>query len=347
MSQGQRRGGAPRDRLRDVHPVAEPLGRSPPRRSPAPRDEPDRAEPDARAPDDRSARPPRGEDEGQPHRGRRAAPHADALRSPDALRRSTEEGPKRRSSHAGPAPNARLRRSSCVLSAAVGCNRFSGGDRSGGRHRSSAGRRPGGPRRSSAAPSRPSAAGARRGRGAAPDAGRADVVRADRAPRGSERRHHEHDRVDGGDVTALLRPHALARDQGARHGLHRRQGRHHPHEQPRRRGRRRDHRQALGRANVPGQGRGRRRAHRHRGHPDRRVRVHAAAARRLRRDRRGRLGRRDRQSVRPLAHGERGDHQRQGAHEGRRPARSRPATTTFSRPTRRSTPATPAGRSST
>ena len=84
--------------------------------------------------------------------------------------------------------------------------------------------------------------------------------------------------------------------------------------------------------------------HRHRGRAHRREGPAGAPARRLGRHRSGRLGRRDRQPVRPLAHRERGHHQRQGAHaRGRPELGSERATTTSCRPTRPSTRATAAG----
>ena len=109
--------------------------------------------------------------------------------------------------------------------------------------------------------------------------------------------------------------------QGLGTGLRRRQDGHHPHEQPRRRGGRRDPGEALGRARVPGQGRRDGSADRHRRRAHRREGPAPAAARGLRRDRGGRLGGRHRQSVRPLAHGERRHRQRQGPHAARRAAR--------------------------
>ena len=72
--------------------------------------------------------------------------------------------------------------------------------------------------------------------------------------------------------------------------------------------------------------------------------AHAAAARRLRRGRGRRRGRRDRQPVRPPPHGHR-RHRERAARAAAAP--SGVGSTASSRPTRRSTAATPAGRSST
>ena len=141
---------------------------------------------------------------------------------------------------------------------------------------------------------------------------------------------------------------------GRRHRLHHRQGGLHPHQQPRRRGRRRDPGRPLRREHVEPQraslrreGRRPRHAHRQRAHPADRDAGGAAAGsqvRRLRADAAGRLGHGDRQPVQPEPH----RHRRR--HLGARPAvrrRARAARRTCSRPTPRSTRATPAGRCST
>jgi hypothetical protein len=62
------------------------------------------------------------------------------------------------------------------------------------------------------------------------------MLRADGARRRSERRLHQHGRTTE-EVSPVLRTGAVRRSrEGPGHGLRRRQGRHHPHEQPRRRG---------------------------------------------------------------------------------------------------------------
>ena len=92
-----------------------------------------------------------------------------------------------------------------------------------------------------------------------------------------------------------------------RHRLHHRQGRLHPHQQPRRRRGRRHPRQPVRRRphrELRGEGRRPRRADRHRADPADRDAGGAAAGsevRRLRADAAGRLGHGDRQPVRPRA----------------------------------------------
>ncbi len=138
---------------------------------------------------------------------------------------------------------------------------------------------------------------------------------------------------------AAAPPAALER---ARLGLHRLAGRLHRHQQPRHRERRRDLGRALPRR-QPRRAPGRpRHPHRHRAAEGRQRR--AAAVRRVRRQRRGagrRLGAGHRQPARPGLLGLR--RHRLGA----QPHAAGHATTTSSRPTPRSTAATPAGRSST
>ena len=123
------------------------------------------------------------------------------------------------------------------------------------------------------------------------------------------------------EPSPFFSPRRAARDAGARDRLHRRQERRHPDEQPRHQGRRRHHRAPVERARVPGEDRRPRPGHRRRGREDRREEPGPAVPRRLGHDRRRRLGRGDRQPVRPVAHRQRRDHQRQGAQPEGRPAR--------------------------
>ncbi len=124
--------------------------------APSPETGSDRAEPAARAPDHRPPRRARGEDEGQPDRGRRAPPRADPLRSPDALRRAVEDEVM---------PRARASSPSCACLVACGAAATAphvpDGDDAGGRHPAAA--RPPCRARRAAAGAAPRAA-ARRGR---------------------------------------------------------------------------------------------------------------------------------------------------------------------------------------
>ena len=193
-----------------------------------------REEPAARAADHRPHRDARGEDEGQPHGRRGAPPRADPLRPADALRRADEE----RSEHDGTRErrSALARRCSPARRGVRACTAGRARAASGGVEPAARGRRPSRPTAPPPAPPSPPAP---------PPAGAAGVLRAaapasrpsrtwpTRASSRSTRSASEE------EVSPFTHRRRAAQTQGLGTGLRHRQGRRHPHEQPRRRATRR------------------------------------------------------------------------------------------------------------